>query len=71
MIIYIIWLIGVIAWNYGFPVSNSFGRCASGYSSIFFKYGVKKIFKNIIILKKSRCFDNKQLQVSLNYQYQS
>ena len=60
MKIYLIWLVGVIAWNYGVPSSNSFRRCTCCNSSIFFKHWFKKIFNKIVIQKKKIYFDNKQ-----------
>ena len=39
--------------------SISFGRCIGRDSTIFSKYGFKKIFNKIIILKKNIYFDNK------------
>jgi hypothetical protein len=48
MKIYIIWLIGVIIWNFGFPNAIPIADVAGSYIAIFFKYWFKKVFKILI-----------------------
>ena len=59
MRIYIIWLIGVIIWNYGFPNASPLEDVVVAIILSFFSIILKKIFNLIIILKKKIYFDNK------------
>jgi len=62
MKIYLIWLFGVIVWNYGVPQATPLQDVLAAIALSFFfsKHRFKKIFNKIIILMKSIYFDNKQ-----------
>ena len=45
MIIYIIWLIGIIAWNYGFPVATPLEDVLAAIALSFLSMGLKKYLK--------------------------
>ena len=59
MKIYIVWLLGVIIWNYGFPNASPLEDVVVAIILSFFSIILKKIFNLIIILKKKIYFDNK------------
>ena len=43
--IYIIWLIGVIAWNFGFPEATPLQDVLAAVALSFLSMGLKKYFK--------------------------
>ncbi len=45
MKIYIIWLIGVIVWNYGFPSAKPWEDVLAAIILSFLSFGLKKYFK--------------------------
>ena len=45
MIIYIIWLVGVILWNFGFPNAVPIADVAVAVLLSFLSIGLKKYFK--------------------------
>ena len=45
MIIYIIWLIGIIAWNFGFPEANPLEDVLVAIALSFLSMGLKKYLK--------------------------
>ncbi len=45
MKIYIIWFIGVFAWNFGFPNATPLEDVIVAVIFIYNDYGIKKIFK--------------------------
>ena len=60
MKIYIIWLIGVIAWNFGVPDAAPIEDVLVAILLSFVSIGLKKIFKTLVIQKKNIYFDNKK-----------
>ena len=45
MKIYIIWLIGVILWNFGYPAAKPFEDVLAAVALSFVSIGLKKYFK--------------------------
>ena len=45
MLIYIIWLVGVILWNFGFPNAPAIADVAVAVILSFLSIGLKKYFK--------------------------
>ena len=45
MLIYIIWLVGVILWNFGFPNAQPIADVAVAIILSFLSIGLKKYFK--------------------------
>jgi hypothetical protein len=45
MIIYIVWLIGVVLWNFGFPNAPPIADVAIAILLSFFSIGLKKYLK--------------------------
>ena len=43
--IYLIWLVGVIAWNYGFPQATPFLDVLAAVALSFLSFGLKKYLK--------------------------
>ena len=60
MIVYIIWLIMVIAWNYGFPTASPFEDVLMAMIIGFIAFKLKKVLPDPTILKKNKYFDNKK-----------
>ena len=58
MKVYIIWLVGVVLWNYGYPSATPLEDVLAAIVLSFVSFGLKKIFKTLIIQKKKRYFDN-------------
>ncbi len=61
MKIYIIWLTGVILWNFGFPNAIPFADVIAAILLSFLSIGIKKVSKILINLLKSKYSENKQL----------
>ena len=59
MKIYIIWLIGVIIWNFGVPNATPIEDVLVAIL-LSFKLWTKKISKVLTTLKKNKYFDSKQ-----------
>lgn len=56
MNIYIVWLIGVIIWNFGFPEASPLEDVIAAIALSFLSIGLKKI----TIQKKNKYFGNKK-----------
>ncbi len=56
MNIYIVWLIGVIIWNFGFPNASPLEDVIAAIVLSFLSLGLKKI----TIQKKNKYFGNKK-----------
>ena len=52
MKIYIIWLVGVILWNFGYPTAAPILDVIAAIVLSFMSMGMKKIFKILTILRK-------------------
>ena len=59
MIIYIIWLVGVVLWNFGFPNAVPIADVAVAVLLSFLSMGLKKYFITLINWLKNKYFDNK------------
>ena len=60
MKIYIIWLTGVILWNFRFPNVITIANVIIAII-IIFEYWIKKVFKIVINLLKNKYSENKKL----------
>ena len=58
MKVYIIWLIGVVLWNFGYPTAAPILDVIAAIILSFMSMGLKKIFKILTIQMKSKYFDN-------------
>ena len=70
MNIFVIWLVLVIAWNFGYPEASPIEDVFVAVILALFNF-FKKIFKIIINSLKNIYFDNKLLLSFLNYLYQT
>jgi len=61
MIIYIIWLIGVILWNFVFPNVIPIADVIASILLSFFKYRIKKVSKILINQMKNKYSENRIL----------
>jgi hypothetical protein len=59
MKVYIIWLIGVIIWNFGFPNATPTADVIVAILLSFLSIGFKKMVKILINQQKNKYFDNK------------
>ena len=59
MKVYIIWLIGVIIWNFGFPNATPTADVIVAILLSFLSMGLKKMVKILINQQKNKYFDNK------------
>ena len=59
MIVYLIWLLIVIAWNYGVPNAAPFEDVVMAMIIGFIAFKLKKVLPDPTILKKNKYFDNK------------
>ena len=60
MIVYLIWLLIVIAWNYGFPNAGPFEDVVMAMIIGFIAYKLKGFLPDPTILKKNKYFGNKK-----------
>ena len=60
MKIYIIWLIGVSIWNFGYPIATPMEDVLAAIVLSFISMGLKK-YLNLIIQMKNKYFGNKLL----------
>ena len=60
MIVYLIWLLIVIAWNYGVPNAAPFEDVVMAMIIGFIAFKLKKVLPDPTILKKNKYFDNKK-----------
>ncbi len=59
MKIYIIWLIGVVIWNFGYPAAKPIEDVLAAVVLSLISVGLKKYLKFWTICQKSIYFDNK------------
>ena len=59
MKVFIIWLIGVILWNFGYSSASLLEDVLAAVILSFLSMYLKKYIKKLIILLKNRYFDNK------------
>ena len=72
MRVYIIWLIGVLVWNFGFPKALPIEDVAVAILLSFLSMGLKKILNNQSTTEmRSKYSDNRIWLLILNYLYQS
>ena len=60
MIIYLLWLLLVVLWNFGVPGAAPFEDVVMAIIIGFVAYMLKKNFQNLAILKKNKYFGNKK-----------
>ena len=60
MIIYLLWLLLVVLWNFGVPGAAPFEDVVMAIIIGFVAYMLKKNFQNPAILKKNKYFGNKK-----------
>ena len=60
MQIYLIWLIGIVIWNYGVPQATPLQDVLVAIALSFLSIGLKKIFKIITTQKKNKYFGRKK-----------
>tara|TARA_B110000014_G_C19781179_1_gene406171 strand:- start:26 stop:208 length:183 start_codon:yes stop_codon:yes gene_type:complete len=60
MIIYLLWLLLVVLWNFGVPGAAPFEDVVMAIIIGFVAYMLKKILQNPTILKKNKYFGNKK-----------
>ena len=61
MKVFIIWLIGVILWNFGYPTASPLEDVVAAVILSFISSYIKKYVKNKLInLMKKKYFDSKQ-----------
>ena len=60
MIVYLIWLLMVIAWNYGAPGATPFEDVVMAMIIGFISYKLKEFLPDLSILKKNKYFGNKK-----------
>ena len=60
MIIYLLWLLLVVLWNFGVPGAAPFEDVVMAIIIGFVAYMLKKNFQNPTILKKNKYFGNKK-----------
>ena len=60
MIVNLIWLLIVIAWNYGVPNAAPFEDVVMAMIIGFIAFKLKKVLPDPTILKKNKYFDNKK-----------
>ena len=60
MIIYLLWLLLVVLWNFGVPGAAPFEDVVMAIIIGFVAYMLKKKFQNATILKKNKYFGNKK-----------
>ena len=60
MVIYLIWLIMIIAWNFGAPNARPIEDVGMAIIIGFIAYKIKNFFKDATIQKKNKYFGNKK-----------